>query len=85
MTVGLVGWVIVFHYRIYSLVTKAVSNDGLICKYCSYDLRATMNLRAASDALCTECGKAFDHEALRSYWHKHARGYKLKRRQKSSS
>ena len=63
-------WSVVFFYRLRSMAVNATSINGMVCKYCGYDLRA------ATETRCPECGRSFDAQELRNYWHRCTRRFR---------
>ena len=46
-----------------NLVARAAAHDHLLCPECTYDLRTLGEM-----GTCPECGRAYEHEAIRERW-----------------
>ncbi|OAB63621.1 hypothetical protein AY599_08705 [Leptolyngbya valderiana BDU 20041] len=63
MNVTMLGWIFVWKMEARRTVVRAQRAGGLLCPECTYDLRD-------SDATgtCPECGRAYEHDAVRAQW-----------------
>lgn len=52
-----------WHQRTRRMISRAAAHDHLLCPDCTYDLR-TLDAAGA----CPECGRAYEHDAVRAQW-----------------
>ena len=61
--VAAVIYFLICHRRAQQTLRRAATHDHLLCPDCLYDLRAL----DATDT-CPECGRAYEHDAVRAQW-----------------
>lgn len=68
INIAMLGWIFFWKKEARRAVARAQRAGGLLCPECMYDLRD-------SDATgtCPECGRAYEHEAVRAQWVEAAR------------
>jgi len=59
----IVGWAFLCQRRVRRTVRRAAAADHLRCPDCLYDFR-TLDAAGA----CSECGRAYEHAAVRAQW-----------------
>ena len=63
LQIAMFGGIIYFNLIARRVVRRAAAASNLLCPNCAYDLRDS-----AATGTCPECGRAYEHEAVRAQW-----------------